>query len=1180
MIRSLLAFELRYHCRQISFGIAAVLFLGLGVLLSNGNYGEDVHKNSPYVIAYLVSFLSMFSIFVATLLCANVVLRDDSYKMDGLIFTTAISRLPYFTIRYTGLLLAVFFIVCLLPVGLYVNSLLSGRDQLGPFSWSYFLHPLFVFGLPNVLFCTSVVFATALLTRSVRAVYAAGVSLFLLYFVGSILGNSPLMANSTVNPDGPDLLSVLLDPFGISSFFGETRFWTVVKRNTQLFPAGSRFLLNRLVWTGISLLLLGISLRYFTFRLQQPARIKKRTAVQTNMPSIVFKPVVPHPTGFAYSYSAFRSQLRLETVSVFKHIPFLVMLLLWIFVNAIELKENLLHGPYGIRFYSATGYIVEELLSVRPALLLLVFYAAEMISRERATHIQGLVFSTPVPNSVLWSAKSATLGILVIILISANILTGIGLQLFTGHMAIEPLTYLSLFYYSGLPLFLFALLIIFIQTLISNKYLGMLISLFVTGLIVFSSTLGIQNYLVRFATTPPLSYSSMNKFGHYTTAFNWYMLYWTALAIALSILAAGVWQGSSYTSWWQRFRSAGKQWGLPGKIILVLSLLIWTGTGYYIHQQTGTISTARTGKTNQDWQVQYERKYKGAANLLQPVITGIRAVTSIYPGKRTYTVDGTYRVKNQNTIPVKTLWLGIDPEVTTVRFIVANAAEAVTDKLFGQYWYELDNPLQPGDEMDVQFSITVNRSSFMPFNSENSVVSNGSYIELEKYIPFFGYNERFETSEPRVRKKNKLPPLMPAISPDSNYHLVDIDHTISTDASQQVVTTGRLLETWTTEGRNYFHYKTEQPVAMMMAISSARYAVQKECYKGIEFSIYYQSGQAYNVPAMLLAMKDAMDYGTTHFSPYPFRYITLAEIPEYPGSATAYPGVIFCKEKYNFMSDFSDTNRFNTTYATVAHEIAHQWWANRLAPRDAPGRAFLTESLAKYTEAIVSEKRFGKMHLRSYLQKDNALYFAMRALPGQPELPLMQTSDQPFVYYQKGGLALYALKELFGEAYMNAALRQLLAKHSTPHPKAMATDLYEELYQHASNSQVKQLEDQLKKVIVYDNKLKVLNCQLLPDGRFRLQVQVSISKTDQTQEAVKVVVPDDEIAIGIFDTEPDNWTRSTQPIYLQKYHFTKTDTLVTIIVDKRPLAVAIDPHSYLLDENPTNNVQKVNPVGQ
>jgi len=1178
MIRSLLAFELKYHSRQISFGLAAVLFLGLGFLLSNGNFGGDVHKNSPYVIAYLVSFLSMFSIFVATLLCANVVLRDDTYKMDGLIFTTAIRWLPYFMIRYTGLLLAVFFIVCLLPVGLYIDSLLSAPDKLGPFSWKYFLHPLFIFGLPNVLFCTSVVFATALLTRSARAVYAAGVSLFLLYFVGSILGNSPLMANSTLNPDGPGLLSVLLDPFGISSFFGETRGWTIIKRNTQLFPVGNRFLLNRLVWTGISLLLLGLSLRYFKFHLPQPARIKKQKAVPANKPLIVFKPVIPHPGGFTYYFSAFRSQLRLETVSVFKHIPFLVMLLLWIFVNAIELKENLLHGPYGIRFYSASGYIAEELLSVRPALLLLVFYAAEMISRERATNIQGLVFSTPVSNSILWSAKSATLGILVTILITANIITGIGMQLFTGNMAIEPLIYLSLFYYSGLPLFLFALLIIFIQTLISNKYLGMLISLFVMGLIVFGGTLGIHNYLVRFATTPPLNYSAMNGFGHYTTAFNWYMLYWLALAIALSVLAAGIWQGSSYTSWWQRFRSAGQQWGLAGKIILSFSIFAWIGTGYYIHKQTGTISTARTGQINPDWQVQYEQKYKGAASLQQPVIIAVRAVTDIYPNKGTYIVNGTYRIKNNNSIPLKTLWIGTDPEVTTARFTIAHAAEAVTDKVFNQYWYELDKPLQPGDEMDVQFSMEVNRSPFMPFNSENSVASNGSYIELEKYIPFFGYNERFETDDPRVRKKNKLPPLIPVTSPDSSYHLVDIDHTVSTDASQQVITTGRLQKAWTKDGRNYFHYKTEQPVALMMAISSARYAIEKENYKGIEFSIYYQPGQAYNVPAMLMAMKDAIGYGNSHFSPYPFTYITLAEIPEYPGSATAYPGVVFCKEKYNFMSDFSDSNRFNTTYATVAHEVAHQWWANRLAPRDAPGRAFLTESLAKYTEAIVTEKRFGKMYLRSYLQKDNALYFAMRAMPGQPELPLLQTSGQPFVYYQKGGLALYALKELMGEEYMNAALRQLLAKHSSPGSKAMASDLYDELSQHANSSQAKQLEDQLKKVIVYDNKLKVLHCESLPDGRFCLQLHVMISKTDQTHGAIKTMVPDDEITIGVFDTEQDNWTRFTQPVYLQKYHFAKNDTMLTIIVDKKPLAVAIDPYNYLLDENLANNIQKVNPV--
>ncbi len=63
--------------------------------------------------------------------------------------------------------------------------------------------------------------------------------------------------------------------------------------------------------------------------------------------------------------------------------------LLWIFLFAIDLKEEALEGPYGIRYYAVTGFIVEKLRSINPALFLLVFYGAEILHRERTVRVEG-----------------------------------------------------------------------------------------------------------------------------------------------------------------------------------------------------------------------------------------------------------------------------------------------------------------------------------------------------------------------------------------------------------------------------------------------------------------------------------------------------------------------------------------------------------------------------------------------------------------------------------------------------------------------------------------------------------------------------------------------------------------------------------------------------------------------
>ncbi|MGI9089917.1 MAG: hypothetical protein ACR2GG_02300 [Gemmatimonadaceae bacterium] len=45
-------------------------------------------------------------------------------------------------------------------------------------------------------------------------------------------------------------------------------------------------------------------------------------------------------------------------------------------------------------------------------------------------------------------------------------------------------------------------------------------------------------------------------------------------------------------------------------------------------------------------------------------------------------------------------------------------------------------------------------------------------------------------------------------------------------------------------------------------------------------------------------------------------------------------------------------------------------------------------------------------------------------------VPLLRATD-PFLYYRKGPLALYALSEYIGEEQVNAALRRLLEKHGS-----------------------------------------------------------------------------------------------------------------------------------------------------
>ena len=1171
MIGKLLKFELKYHFSQISFKITALLFLGLGMFLVNGSFGSsDVYKNSPYTLTTVASFLSLLTVFASTLFCANVVLRDNIHKMDSVIFTTSIKKMPYFLVRFVALVAVTFLVLALAVLGMLIGGKLLAPDQLGPFDLSYCLQPLLVFGLPNILFSTGIIFCTAMLSKNTRAIYASGVLLYILYMVASILGNSPLLATSAYKTTDSLVVPVLTDPFGLAAFFSETKTWTDLQRNTQLFPVEGLFLANRLLWLGFTIVLLGLSYKLFNFRLGSAVKTKSQKTSKRKAAVVPFRNFKTRPEGFGYNWQVFTSQFKLETGSLFKHISFMVMLLLWIFIYTIELKDTIFSGQYGTSAYPTTGFIVEQLRSMRFALLLVIFFAAELLGSERTYNIHALVYGTPVKNASIWGAKTLALMVLVLVLTTVNIGIGIALQLTHGYFSIEPLTYLSLYYYNAFPLCLYVVLIVFVQNLSANKYAGMVLGLVATLFFMMAQRFGIEHYLLRFASVPDMEYSDFNGFGHYAKAFNWYMAYWFGLGLLLAGFTVAMWQNKLNATLLQRLKRIGS-FMMGNKWLFGLAIVIFLSSGSYIYEQTNVIGSYKNKTAMRNWQISYEKKYKTMDSLPQPTVKSVQTKVDLFTKEAKYQVKGSYLLKNETAKTISKIWISMNREVNVFEAKVNAASKSTVDEEFKQQFITLAKPLKIGDSLKLDFSFTVFTSGFTPFNKENSVVENGSYIELEKFVPQFGYDPGLEIEDRQTRKKAGLAPRIIGNSTDSAYHLINFETVISTAGDQQVVTVGELKGRWNRNGRNYFHYKTTKPIDFMFALSSARYEVKKEMWKGVALSLYYLKGHEYNLADIMLGMKDALDYGSTNFSPYQFKQLNLAEIPQYKGAATAYPGTVFSAERLSFVTNYNKS-LIRHSYAIAAHEVGHQWWANQLDPLPQPGAAMLTESLAKYTEAVLVGKRYGMMNLRKYLKFDNNLYFVY-SYTDDEENALAKAYDQPYIYYQKGGLIMYALKEMLGEAKINGVLKQFLAKHNYPNKRAAAQDLFNELRQAAQPEQQQFVDECINKIVVYNMKIEVLDTKALPNGKYALDVKITVEPKEKG--AKNLLKPNMDIDLAVFDQLSEDWTDQTKPIYLKKYHFSKRETTINLVLGKKPKTVAVDPYAYILDDNQEDNMQTV-----
>src|SRR5690606_291309 len=97
-----------------------------------------------------------------------------------------------------------------------------------------------------------------------------------------------------------------------------------------------------------------------------------------------------------------------------------------------------------------------------------------------------------------------------------------------------------------------------------------------------------------------------------------------------------------------------------------------------------------------------------------------------------------------------------------------------------------------------------------------------------------------------------------------------------TEAPQTALTSGDLVAKWSIDGRNYFHYKTNQQIIHFYPIISGQYEVKKDtCIlagnsagEPVALEIYYQKGHEYNVQQMMESVKISLDYYSCHFSPY------------------------------------------------------------------------------------------------------------------------------------------------------------------------------------------------------------------------------------------------------------------------------------------------------------------------
>ena len=1199
MFAKIAAFELRYQLKNPVFWVAGVVFF----LLTFGSIASDnvqiggrgaTHANSPYAIALTTLTLSIFFMFVTTAFVANVMVRDDETGFGPMVRSTPVGKGAYLMGRFAGAWLAAAIAFAVIPLALLIGTWAPWIDpeKLGPFRAGDYLYAYVVLGLPTLFVTGAVLFALATATRSMMATYVGVIGLLILYFVTQTVLRQLALVN----------WAPWVDPFGIGAYSVGARYFTTAERNGINPPLWGVILWSRLLWVGVGCVFLGLAYAAYRPRLEGKAqkRSKKAQAVAA-APSPAASPSPARPAARRFGPGAAWSQLSARTAFdmalVFKSPAFLVLLTLGLLLCLTQLFLN--DTFYGSAIHPVTRTVIQTLRQsfvVIPPLVA-IYYAGELVWRDRDRKVDEIVESTPAPDWSFAAPKMLAVALVLFCMLAVSVLAGVFVQTVKGYTHYELGKYLAWYLIpESIDAAQIAILAVLIQTLSPHKFVGWLVMMGVLIAQLVFNSMGFEHNLYQFGQGPNVPLSDMNGDAIGGGARWWFRGYWSAICLAFAILAYGLWRRGARSTLRVRLQRLPQRLRGTAGVALAVCVAAAVGLGGFIYVNTNVWNAYRTAKDNERWAADFEKTLLPYERLPQPKITDVMLHVDLYPGRPEADTRGVYVVENKTQAPIRQLHLRFDRDLEILGLSVEGGRPTKTYPRFNYRIFTLDTPMAPGERRRVSFETKRFQHGFKN-GGDNAVriYKNGTFLDNNDVAPLIGMDRQGLMVDRAKRRKYGLPAdLRPpkledqtarqfsALRHDSDW--VNADITLVTSGDQTPVAPGYQVEDRHEGDRHLARFKTEAPINNFFSLQSARYAQRHETYKGIDLAVYYQPGHEWNVPAMIAALKAGLDLYPVIFSPYQFRQVRILEFPDYSQFAQSFANTIPYSEGIGFIydppADFTKSDKIDMVTYVTAHELGHQWWAHQEISSDQQGATSLIETFAQYSALMVMEKLYGPDHIRRFLKYELDRYLRGRGADVLEELPLARVENQQYIHYAKGSLVMYRLKDELGEGVVNAALRDLLhdyAFKAAPYPRSV--EFLQYLRKEAGPDPKKQalISDLWEKITLYDLKTTSAEAKKRPDGKWDVTLKIDAKKIYADAKGKESPTPLDEVLeVGVFDKSPSEAGFGPKNVIaLERRPIHSGVQTVTFTVDRKPLSAGVDPYAKLIDRNADDNLVKV-----
>jgi ABC-2 type transport system permease protein len=1192
-------FEIRFWLR--SWMLWIFLFI-IGLLICGAISSDEVlsdfglsniYRNAPFAIANYYAIVGVFTLLMTAIFVNSAALRDFTCNTHQMVFSTPLRRRDLLLGRFFGATVVSAIPMLGVSVGVLLAKYLPGADaeQWEAVNWTAHLKGVLLFALPDTFFTAAILFAVAVVWRREIVAFIAAI----LVFTGRALTNQLFQDVKW------EKFRALLDPFGFRAFSLITKYWTVADKNTLSVSFGGLLLWNRLLWVAVGSAAFALAYSRFSFaerrtKGKEPQQDEQLGVVRAMAPA-------PHPQLTDSPWAKFLGSFKIHFRGMVRNTTFvvIVMIAFAICVLALALSATRFQSNETYQTFPVTYGVIELIRGTLNLFLLIIitYFSGALVWKDRDERMDDISDATPTPEWVSYAGRLATLIAMVMLIQAVALMAGIIVQAVHGYYRFQFGLYVhELLVRDASGFVLLATLAFFVHVLVPNKYVGYFafIAFYFVNIYLWQA-LNVATNLVQFAGRPNVIYSDFFGDAPYRLAWNWFTLYWLLFCSLLAIATVMFWPRGKQDRWKARRHNAALRFGLGWKTATAVCLLAFAACGGWIWYNTEVLNTLQGPKDAERIQADYEMTYKPLDKLPQPRVRSVQYAIDVYPTERNVNIRGDEVIYNPYSHPLDEIHFSLDPRYDT-SIDLPEAALAKDDTRLSYRLYRFTSPLQPGEKRTLRFTVTSKNRGFENNVSNSQVVQDGTFLSnlgplvagANYLAPVIGYNYWRELTDSVERKKYGLPEvdLMPPPEHDctddcrdtylpGHSDWVDVSATISTTPDQIAVAPGSLVREWQQDGRRYFEYKLDHPSMNLYCVASARYEVAREEWNGIKLEVYYLKEHPWNVPRMMNSMKKSLDYYIKNFGPYEHKEARIVEFPRVSSFAAAFPGTMPYSESFGFIANLNHLDDIDAVFYVVAHEMGHQWWDEQVIGANMEGATLLSETLAQYSALMVMEKEYGRDMMRKFLKYEMDMYLSARGQERMKERPLLKVEYKQFyVFYSKGSVALYYMKEMVGEDAVNRALRRLIHQYAyAPPPYPTSYALVDALREETPPNLQYLIRDLFEDITLFSNRALAATAVKRADGRYDVTVTVEARKFKADAKGNESEVPvDDWIDIGAF-AEPGSGKEYGDTLYRERMHITRRISTFTFTTAQLPEKVGIDPFALLIDRIPEDNTKDV-----